>query len=74
MLDPVFPGGRAVLPVAGHEPARAVARDLATAIGFDVLEVGDLDSVPLVEAWAKVWIRSMMGGRGRSFAFGVLER
>jgi 8-hydroxy-5-deazaflavin:NADPH oxidoreductase len=74
MLDPLFPAGRAVLPIAGHEVARGVAGDLGTAIGFDVLEVGDLDAVPLVEAWAKVWIRSMVAGRGRTFAFGILDR
>lgn len=74
MLDPVFPSGRAVLPIAGHERARSVAAELGAAIGFDVLDLGGPDAVPLVEAWAKVWIRSMMGGRGRSFAFGALER
>jgi predicted dinucleotide-binding enzyme len=74
MLEPVYPTGRAVMPIAGHDGARPIAGELARSIGFDVLDLGGIDSAPLVEAWASVWIRSMMAGRGRTFAFGVLER
>lgn len=74
MLDPVYPTGRAVMPIAGHDDARPVADGLARSIGFDVLDLGGIDSARLVEAWANVWIRSAMAGRGRTFAFGVLER
>lgn len=75
MLNPIYPGGRAVLPLAGVDPAgRATVAGLAAEIGFDPVDLGGLDAVPLVEAFARVWIRMAMTGRGRDFAFGLLAR
>lgn len=75
MLDPVFPSGRAVMPIAGDDPsARATVAALGVAAGFEVVDLGGLDSAPMIEGFARLWIRMMMSGNGRDFAFGLLER
>ncbi|MEM9513400.1 MAG: NAD(P)-binding domain-containing protein [Actinomycetota bacterium] len=66
--------GPAFLPVAGDESARAIAAELAQALGFDVADLGGSDSISLVEAHAALWINlAFNGGWGRQFAF-VLDR
>lgn len=75
MLDPVFPSGRAVMPIAGDDPtARAAVAALGSAAGFDVIDLGGLEAAPLIEGFARLWIRMMMSGSGRDFAFGLLKR
>lgn len=75
MLDPAFPSGRAVMPIAGDDPsARAIVAALGAAAGFDVIDLGGLEGAPLIEGFARLWIRMMMSGSGRDFAFGLLKR
>lgn len=74
MVDPAFDDHRAVLPIAGDAEGRGTVTDLATGMGFEVLDVGDLDSAPLVEAFARIWINAMLSGMGRSWAFGIFRR
>jgi predicted dinucleotide-binding enzyme len=75
MLNPVYPSGRAVMPIAGDDPsARATVTALGIAAGFEVVDLGGLESAPLVEGFARLWIRMMMSGSGRDFAFGLLKR
>lgn len=68
MGDPPLDGGyRPLLPVAGDDDAarRSVA-DLATAMGFDAVEVGGLDAAGLLEEAARYWgLLAYAGGLGR---------
>jgi predicted dinucleotide-binding enzyme len=60
------------LPIAGDDGARSVVAALATAMGFEVAELGDLDAVPLVEAHAQLWITlAIMRGWGRDWTLTV---
>lgn len=74
MVAPAFGDHRAVLPIAGDADGRGIVAALAEAMGFEVLDVGDLDSAPLVEAFARIWINAMLSGMGRDWAFGILRR
>ncbi|MEX1288303.1 MAG: NAD(P)-binding domain-containing protein [Acidimicrobiia bacterium] len=74
MVDPSFDDQPAVLPIAGDADGRGPVADLAEAMGFEVLDLGDLDAAPLVEAFARIWIKAMLSGLGRDWAFGILRR
>ncbi len=74
MVDPRFGDQPAVLPIAGDPDGRRAVAELAEAMGFEVLDVGDLDAAPLVEAFARIWIKAMLSGLGRDWAFGILRR
>jgi predicted dinucleotide-binding enzyme len=74
MDDPRFGDQRAVLFIAGDERARGVASVLGSEIGFDVVQLGGAESIPLVEAQAITWIRMMSSGAGRRFAFARVTR
>lgn len=48
---------------------------LATAIGFEALDVGPLAAASYLEPLAMTWIQmAIKPGMGRSFAFGLLRR
>jgi predicted dinucleotide-binding enzyme len=60
------------LPIAGDDDGRPVVAALATAMGFEVAELGGLDAVPLVEAHAQLWITlAIMRGWGRDWTLTV---
>lgn len=68
MAAPPLPdGSRPLLPVASDDPgARATVAALATAMGFDAVEVGDLESAGVLEEVARFWgLLAFTGGRGR---------
>jgi predicted dinucleotide-binding enzyme len=75
MADPVFPSGRACMPVCGDDAqARRVVLDLATAIGFTGLDLGPLRHARYLEPMAMVWItRAILLGAGRRWAFSVVS-
>lgn len=74
-LDPVVDGRPCFLPIAGPQPAADVVRDLATAMGFDAVVIGDLDAVPLLEWHARLWIHlAFRVGLGRDFGFARVTR
>lgn len=74
LLQPHVDGLPIVLPIAGEESARPVVAALATDLGFDVIETGDLDTAHHVEAFAALWIHlAIRRGYGRGFAFGLLR-
>lgn len=58
----------------GDIPRVIRVSQLASDIGFDVLDVGGLDTVEHVENLAKLWIHLMLTGHGRDFAFKVIKR
>ena len=62
------------LPIAGEDSARQVVAALATDLGFDVIETGDLDTANHVEAFAALWIHlAFRRGYGRGIAFQLLR-
>ncbi|MCB1177711.1 MAG: NAD(P)-binding domain-containing protein, partial [Leptospiraceae bacterium] len=56
--------------------AKQIAKNLALDCGFgDCIDFGGDDKVPLLESFALTWINlAFMQGKGRNFAFKVLER
>lgn len=74
-LDPVVDGRPCFLPIAGPRPGADVVRDLAAAMGFDAVVIGDLDAVPLLEWHARLWIHlAFRVGLGRDFGFARVTR
>ncbi|MFN8531333.1 MAG: NAD(P)-binding domain-containing protein [Anaerolineae bacterium] len=73
--NPVFEGQHASMLIAGEDAeAKRWVSQLASDIGFDVLDVGGLDAVEHVENLAKLWIHLMLTGHGRDFAFKLIKR
>lgn len=75
MADPMFGSQRADMFMAGDDAeAKSIARQLALDIGFGVChDVGGTNRYVSLEHLAMVWI-SMAMGKGRSFAWHLLER
>lgn len=76
MADARYPTGTPFMPVCGDDPA---ARDkvvaLATLIGFDAVDCGDLRAARFLEPFAMTWIHMAIRlGLGRRFAFARLKR
>ena len=76
MADARYPGGAPFMPVCGDDAdARDRVKALATLIGFDAVDMGELRSARYLEPFAMAWIHlAIKLGYGRSFAFGVLRR
>jgi len=76
MANPAFGDRRALMYIAGNDAdAKAKVLDLARAIGFEALDLGDITQSRLLEPLAVVWIRSAYAlGLGREIAFGLLRR
>lgn len=71
MMDPVYPAGPLFMPVAGDDDeARRKVIAMATLIGFDAVDLGDLRAARYLEPYAMVWIEMAMRlGHGRRFGF-----
>jgi predicted dinucleotide-binding enzyme len=76
MTDARFPGGAAYALIAGDDPeARAVVSELATSLGFEAIDLGDLSQARHAEAAAALWIHlAYARGYGRDFGIGLLRR
>jgi predicted dinucleotide-binding enzyme len=76
MEDPVIQGQHAVMFVAGDDSsAKAVVLDLASAIGFEAIDAGGLDSSRMLEPYAQLWIHcAYRQGLTRDYAFHLLRR
>jgi 8-hydroxy-5-deazaflavin:NADPH oxidoreductase len=76
MADPVFAGGRAVMFVAGDEPAgKATVLGLVAELGFEAVDAGGLAAARTLEPLALLWIRTTIRqAQGRDVAFGLLRR
>ena len=76
MEDAHYPGGSVFMPVCGDDAdARARVVALATLIGFDAVDCGDLKTARYLEPFAMTWIHMAIKlGHGRRFAFGRLKR
>ena len=76
MADSRYPGGQVFMPVCGDDAdARSRVITLATLIGFDAVDCGDLKSARYLEPFAMTWIHMAIKlGQGRNFAFARLRR
>jgi 8-hydroxy-5-deazaflavin:NADPH oxidoreductase len=71
LANPRYPGGSLFMPVAGDDvDARQKVIALATLIGFDAVDLGELSAARYIEPWAMLWIEmAMRQGHGRRFGF-----
>jgi hypothetical protein len=76
MADSRYSAGAVFMPVCGDDAdARARVIALATLIGFDAVDCGDLGAARYLEPFAMTWIHMAIKlGHGRSFAFARLRR
>jgi 8-hydroxy-5-deazaflavin:NADPH oxidoreductase len=76
MKNSRYSEGLALMPVCSDDAAaRAKVMSLASLIGFDALDVGELSAARYLEPYAMLWIHmAMKQGMGRQFAFGLLHR
>jgi 8-hydroxy-5-deazaflavin:NADPH oxidoreductase len=71
LANPRYPSGSLFMPVAGDDAeARQKVITLATLIGFDAVDLGELAAARYIEPWAMLWIEmAMRQGHGRRFGF-----
>lgn len=76
MADSRYAGGAVFMPVCGDDAdARNRVITLATLIGFDAVDLGDLKAARYLEPFAMTWIHMAIRlGHGRNFAFARLRR
>lgn len=76
MADSRYPGGTVFMPTCGDDAeARNRVMALATLIGFDAVDCGELAAARYLEPFAMTWIHlAIRLGHGRSFAFARLRR
>lgn len=76
LADSHYPGGTVFMPVCGDDAdARSSVVALATMIGFDAVDCGDLKTARYLEPFAMTWIHMAIKlGHGRNFAFARLRR
>lgn len=76
MSDSRYAGGAPFMPVCGDDAdARRRVMALATLIGFDAVDCGDLKAARYLEPFAMTWIHmAILLGQGRDFAFARLKR
>lgn len=76
MADSHYAGGQVFMPVCGDDAeARNRVVALATLIGFDAVDCGELAAARYLEPFAMTWIHlAIKLGHGRSFAFARLRR
>jgi len=76
MADSHYAGGAVFMPVCGDDAeARSRVIALATLVGFDAVDCGDLSAARYLEPFAMTWIHMAIKlGHGRNFAFARLRR
>jgi 8-hydroxy-5-deazaflavin:NADPH oxidoreductase len=76
MANPSYPAGRAAMVYCGSDaPAKLVAKQLASDLGFEPLDMGGLADARYLEPAAMVWIKlAIIQKMGRQIAFGLMRR
>ena len=76
MADPVFGTARAVMFVAGDDPAgKSLVLKLVGELGFEAVDAGDLRMARLLEPLALLWIHLTFRRKlGRRFAFALVRQ
>ena len=71
--NPSFAGQPATMFIAGYDTdAKTVVRQLANAIGFEVVDAGNLAAARHLENLAEFWVHLARSGFGRNIAFKLL--
>lgn len=76
MADPDYNGVKVDLLICGDDvEAKSVVTDLATSIGFDVIDAGPLSAAGLLESLAQLWVHlAYAQGMGPNIAWKLLKR
>lgn len=76
MADPHYNGEPTTMFICGDDAdAKATVTELAESLGFDVADVGNLETARLIEPLALVWINlAIKQGLGRNIAFRLVRR
>lgn len=76
MADPIIDGRRAVCFISADDPeARHLVAGLADDLGFEAIDIGELEVARHLEALAALWVHlAFRAGLGRQFAFAILRR
>jgi len=76
MADPIYGDEPTAMFICGdEEEAKDIVSQLATALGFAVVDVGPLETARLIEPLALLWIRlAVVQGLGRNMAFKIVQR
>lgn len=76
MANPIYDGEPTLMLICGDDAdAKATVTLLAEALGFEVVDLGPLDTARLLEPFALVWIRlAAVQGLGRNIAFRLVRR
>jgi predicted dinucleotide-binding enzyme len=75
MVDPGFSGGPPDMFVAGDDTsAKKVVAELASSLGWSVVDLGPLRRARLLEPLAMVWIQHSIDTRSRDHAFKLLRK
>ncbi len=76
MADPIYQEQATTMFICGDDAAaKATVTELAEALGFEVADVGPLQTARYLEPLAMVWIRlALVQGRGRNMAFKLVQR
>lgn len=76
MADPIYDSERTLMLICGDDMgAKATVTELTESLGFEVVDLGSLETSRLLEPFAMVWIRlAVAQGLGRNFAFRLVKR
>lgn len=76
MAEPHYGGESTTMFICGdHDGAKQTVRELTEELGFDVADVGGLNTAHYLEALAMVWINlAMVQGMGREIALKLVTR
>jgi predicted dinucleotide-binding enzyme len=76
MADPIYNNEPAAMFYCGDDgSAKAVAKRLASELGFDAIDAGPLQNARLLESLAMLWIwLAVKGGVGPDIAFKLMRR
>jgi len=76
MMDPIYSGEAITMFICGDNAgAKAAVRGLAESMGFEVADVGSLETARFIEPMALVWISlAARQGWGRNMAFKIVQR
>ena len=76
LADSRYANGRIFMPICGdNDDAKKQVISLATLIGFEAIDMGELTAARYLEPFAMTWIHlAIKRGFGRRFAFGLLQR
>lgn len=74
MIHPVFPNGRPSMFICGNDPAaKGTVQVLLTQFGWDVEDMGEVESARAIEPLCQLWCIPGLRGKGWTHAFKLLK-